>query len=256
MHYHLPVDEGQMESGQRAADWEGANLTGMADSLAEAYEDAEVHEIPDGRLKQMARKMVKDAGSKADVETVFRQLRGLADYLGSGKANYEWAVQAAEGIAEPIMRGSTRRDDTLWKEHEDLHYFTVHVDKGGMEQRELIVKYGSYKQAQKELAKFGITVTTGTKRGARGIDQLYQELSNEYPGWFQPDITGPVEQLEQIAQMRQSIRVFLHHRGADRRPAHEGGKGKVTRMKKLKGGETNAELEAQEGLHTRTIHRK
>ena len=205
--YQLPVDERAMESGQRAADWEGANLTGMADSLAEAYEDAEVHEIPDGRLKQMARKMVKDAGSKADVETVFRQLRGLADYLGSGKANYEWAVQAAEGIAEPIMQKSTRRDDTLWKGHEDLHYFTVHVDKGGMEQRELIVKYGSYKQAQKELAKFGITVTTGMKRGARGIDQLYQELSNEYPGWFQPDITGPVEQLEQIAQMRQSIKV-------------------------------------------------
>lgn len=205
--YQLPVDEGQMESGQRAADWEGANLTGMADSLAEAYEDAEVHEIPDGRLKQMARKMVKDAGSKADVETVFRQLRGLADYLGSGKANYEWAVQAAEGIAERIMRGSTRRDDTLWKQHEDLHYFTVHVNEGGMEQRELIARYGSYKQAQKELAKFGIEVTTGTKNNPRGIDQLYQELSNEYPGWFQPDVTGPMEQLEQIAQARQSIRV-------------------------------------------------
>ena len=205
--YHLPVDEGQMESGQRAADWEGANLTGMADSLAEAYEDAEVHEIPDGRLKQMARKMVKDAGSKADVETVFRQLRGLADYLGSGKANYEWAVQAAEGIAEPIMRGSTRRDDTLWKQHEDLHYFTVHVNEGGMEQRELIARYGSYKQAQKELAKFGIKVTTGTKNNPRGIDQLYQELSNEYPGWFPLDVTGPMEQLEQIAQARQSIRV-------------------------------------------------
>ena len=205
--YQLPVDEGQMESGQRAADWEGANLTGMADSLAEAYEDAEVHEIPDGRLKQMARKMVKDAGSKADVETVFRQLRGLADYLGSGKANYEWAVQAAEGIAEPIMRGSTRRDDTLWKQHENLHYFTVHVNEGGMEQRELIARYGSYKQAQKELAKFGIKVTTGTKNNPRGIDQLYQELSNEYPGWFQPDVTGSMEQLEQIAQARQSIRV-------------------------------------------------
>lgn len=205
--YQLPVDEGQMESGQRAADWEGANLTGMADSLAEAYEDAEVHEIPDGRLKQMARKMVKDAGSKADVETVFRQLRGLADYLGSGKANYEWAVQAAEGIAEPIMRGSTRRDDTLWKQHEDLHYFTVHVNEGGMEQRELIARYGSYKQAQKELAKFGIKVTTGTKNNPRGIDQLYQELSNEYPGWLPPDVTGPMEQLEQIAQARQSIRV-------------------------------------------------
>ena len=179
----------------------------MADALAEAYEDTEVHAIPDERLKQMARKMVRDAGSKADWQTVHRQLRGLADYLGSGKANYEWAVQAAEGIAEPIMQKSARRDDTLWKQHEDLHYFTVHVDEGSMEQRELIVKYGSYKQAQKELAKFGITVTTGTKRGARGIDQLYQELSNEYPGWFPQDITGPVERLEQIAQMRQSIKV-------------------------------------------------
>ena len=205
--YQLPVDERAMESGQRAADWEGADLAGMADSLAEVYEDTEVHAIPDGRLKQMARKMVKDAGSKADWQTVHRQLRGLADYLGSGKANYEWAVQAAEGIAEPIMQKSTRRDDTLWKKHEDLHYFTVHVDKGSMEQRELIVKYGSYKQAQKELAKFGIKVTTGKDSNARGIDQLYQELSNEYPGWFPPDVTGPMERLEQIAQMRQSIKV-------------------------------------------------
>lgn len=70
----------------------------------------------------------------------------------------------------------------------------------------MVYQYGSYALAQKELSRNGIKLTTAKDSSARGIDQLYKELSNEYPGLFPSEITGPADQLDRIAQVRQSIR--------------------------------------------------
>lgn len=204
--YQLPVDEGQMESGQRAAAWENTDRAALAEYLSELYQNGKVRRVPVERVQQLARRILSDSASKANEITVAKQLDGLMQYMASGQTDFETAFGAAEGIADGILQKSTRRDSSLWNEYKDLHYFTVHMERGGPEYQEMVYQYGSYALAQKELGRNGIKLTTAKDSSARGIDQLYQELSNEYPGLFSSEITGPADQLDRIAQVRQSIR--------------------------------------------------
>ena len=204
--YKLPVDEGQMESGQRAAAWENTDRVGLAEYISELYQSGEMRRVPVERVQQLARRILSDSASKANEITVAKQLDGLMQYMASGQTDFETAFGAAEGIADGILQKSTRRDSSLWNEYKDLHYFTVHMERGGPEYQEMVYQYGSYALAQKELGRNGIKLTTAKDSSARGIDQLYQELSNEYPGLFPSEITGPADQLDRIAQVRQSIR--------------------------------------------------
>lgn len=204
--YQLPVDERAMESGQQAAAWENADRAGLAEYLSELYQSGEVRRVPVERVQQLARRILTDSASKANEITVAKQLDGLMQYMTSGQADFETAFGAAEGIAEGVLQKSTRRDSSLWNEYKDLHYFTVHMERGGPEYQEMVYQYGSYALAQKELGRNGIKLTTAKDSSARGIDQLYQELSNEYPGLFPSEVTGPADQLDRIAQVRQSIR--------------------------------------------------
>lgn len=204
--YQLPVDERAMESGQRAAAWENADRAGLAEYLSELYQSGEVRRVPVERVQRLARRILTDSASKANEITVAKQLDGLMQYMASGQADFETALGAAEGIADGVLQKSTRRDSSLWNEYKDLHYFTVHMERGGPEYQEMAYQYGSYALAQKELGRNGIKLTTAKDSSARGIDQLYQELSNEYPGLFPSEITGAADQLDRIAQVRQSIR--------------------------------------------------
>ena len=126
--------------------------------------------------------------------------------MSSDNADYNTSIAAAEGIADAIMQRSGKQDKSLWNKYKDLHYFTVGVKRGGPEYQELVYRYGSYALAKKELARFGITVTTSEKENVRGIDQVYQELSGDYPGLFSADVTGSMEQLDRIAEVREAIK--------------------------------------------------
>lgn len=204
--YQLPVDQAQAESGQRAAAWENIDLAGVAEALAEAFSLSETQRVPIERIQRMARDFLRGEQSKANEITIAKQMQGLLNYMSSENADYNTAIAAAEGIADAVMQRSGRTDKSLWNEYKDLHYFTVGVKRGGPEYQELVYRYGSYALAKKELARFGITVTTAEKAEVRGIDQVYQELAGDYPGLFSAEITGSMEQLDRIAEVREAIK--------------------------------------------------
>lgn len=204
--YQLPVDQAQAESGQRAAAWENIDREGVAEALAEAFSLSETQRVPIERIQRMARDFLRGEQSKANEITIAKQMQGLLNYMSSENADYNTAIAAAEGIADAIMQRSGRTDKSLWNEYKDLHYFTVGVKRGGPEYQELVYRYGSYALAKKELARFGITVTTSEKGEVRGIDQVYQELAGDYPGLFSAEITGSMEQLDRIAEVREAIK--------------------------------------------------
>ena len=204
--YQLPVDQDQAESGQRAAAWENIDREGVAEALAEAFSLSETQRVPIERIQKMARDFLRGEQSKANEITIAKQMQGLLNYMSSDNAEYNTAIAAAEGIADGIMQRSGRIDKSLWNEYKDLHYFTVGVKRGGPEYQELVYRYGSYALAKKELARFGITVTTSEKGEVRGIDQVYQKLAGDYPGLFSAEITGSMEQLDRIAEVREAIK--------------------------------------------------
>ena len=204
--YQLPVDQAQAESGQRAAAWENIDREGVAEALAEAFSLSETQRVPIERIQKMARDFLRGEQSKANEIVIAKQLKGLLDYMSSKNANFDIALAGAEGIADNMMQRSGKQDKSLWNEYKDLHYFTVGVKRGGPEYQELVYRYGSYALAKKELARFGITVTTSEKGEVRGIDPVYQELAGYYPGLFSAEITGSMEQLDRIAEVREAIK--------------------------------------------------
>lgn len=102
--YQLPVDDGQMESGQRAAAWENTDRVGLAEYISELYQSGEMRRVPVERVQQLARRILSDSASKANEITVAKQLDGLMQYMASGQTDFETAFGAAEGIADGFCR--------------------------------------------------------------------------------------------------------------------------------------------------------
>lgn len=203
--YQIPVTDTKTRSGQQAAAWENVNRAAIEKELESAYESG-ANQIPVEKIKGLAQKLLRTEQSKANQITIAKKLEQLAAYLSSGKADGNTAFAIAEDIAETIMRKSGRIIRDLWEQYPDLHYHTVFVRRGGTEYKELLYRYGDYATAQKELAKFGIKVTTGEAHADSAIGKVYQALSSDYGELFPADITDAMEQLDRIAQIREMIK--------------------------------------------------
>lgn len=203
--YQIPVTDTKTRSGQQAAAWENVDRAAIEKELESAYESG-ANQIPVEKIKGLAQKLLRTEQSKANQITIAKKLEQLAAYLSSGKADGNTAFAIAEDIAETIMRKSGRIIRDLWEQYPDLHYHTVFVRRGGTEYKELLYRYGDYATAQKELAKFGIKLTTGEAHADSAIDKVYQSLSSDYGELFPADITDAMEQLDRIAQIREMIK--------------------------------------------------
>lgn len=203
--YQIPVTDTKTRSGQQAAAWENVNRAAIEKELESAYESG-ANQIPVEKIKGLAQKLLRTEQSKANQITIAKKLERLAAYLSSGKADGNTAFAIAEDIAETIMRKSGRIIRDLWEQYPDLHYHTVFVRRGGTEYKELLYRYGDYATAQKELAKFGIKLTTGEAHADSAIDKVYQSLSSDYGELFPADITDAMGQVDRIAQIREMIK--------------------------------------------------
>lgn len=204
--YQMPVTEIRSESGQRAAAWDNVDRAAIEQDLEDAYRQQAEYRVPVERLRALAQQFLRTEQSKANQITIAKKLESLAAYLSSGKMNGDGALAAAEDIAESIMLKSGRLDRDLWEQYPDLHYHTLYVQRNGTEYKELAYKYGDYATAQKELAKFGIKLTTGEAHADSAIDKVYQSLSSDYGELFPADITDSMEQVDRIAQIREMIK--------------------------------------------------
>lgn len=204
--YQMPVTEIRSESGQRAAAWDNVDRAAIEQDLEDAYRQQTEYRVPVERLRALAQQFLRTEQSKANQITIAKKLESLAAYLSGGKMNGDGALAAAEDIAESIMLKSGRLDRDLWEQYPDLHYHTLYVQRNGTEYKELAYKYGDYATAQKELAKFGIKLTTGEAHADSAIDKVYQTLSSDYGELFPADITDSMEQVDRIAQIREMIK--------------------------------------------------
>lgn len=207
----LPVDDAPTESGQKMAAWENVDRAEVEKRLEEAYREKDANRIPVENIRKMAQRLLRETQSRENQITLAKRLQALGEYLSGGKADGRTALEMAEDIAEGLMRKSGKRDTGLWDQYPDLHYFTLYVKRGGTEYRELVYQYGDYKNAQKELARYGITLTTGEAHKDSAIDRVYQVLADDYGRFFPEEITGALEQVDRIAQVREMIRPTIQN---------------------------------------------
>ena len=209
--WQLPVDDAPTESGQKMAAWENVDRAEVEKRLEEAYREKDANRIPVENIRKMAQRLLRETQSRENQITLAKRLQALGEYLSGGKADGRTALEMAEDIAEGLMRKSGKRDTGLWDQYPDLHYFTLYVKRGGTEYRELVYQYGDYKTAQKELARYGITLTTGEAHKDSAIDRVYQVLADDYGRFFPEEITGALEQVDRIAQVREMIRPTIQN---------------------------------------------
>lgn len=207
LRYQLPVDNAPAENGQKAAAWENVDRGKLEQEMARAYQEKNVRRVPVENLREMARRLLKDTQSKENQITLAKKLENLAGYLSGGKVDGRTALTMAEDIAESLMRKSGRQSTELWDQYPDLHYHTLYVRRGGTEYKEVVSQYGKFGIAQKELAKYGITLTTGEAHKDSAVDVVYESLSREYPGLFPAEITDPMKQIDTIAEVRDAISI-------------------------------------------------
>lgn len=203
--YQIPVTDTKTRSGQQAAAWENVDRAAIEKELEAAYQSG-ANQIPIENIKSFAQRLLRTEQSRANQITIAKKLERLSAYLSGGQVDGNAAFAAAEDIAETIMQKSGRMDRELWEQYPDLHYHTVFVRRGGPEYKELLYRYGDYATAQKELAKFGIKLTTGEAHADSAIDKVYQSLSSDYGELFPADITDAMGQVDRIAQIREMIK--------------------------------------------------
>lgn len=152
-----------------------------------------------------ARSLVKGYSSTADVQDIAQQLQSLYDFIANnGDANneltYEDVRGRAESIAEDIVQNAVLADDDLRAQYADLRAYvrgtTLRVTDSI---KDSIPDFNDWRKAN-----FGtLRIANG---GSTNIDQVYQELSYQWPEFFSEDQTGnPADQLQQIADVMQTI---------------------------------------------------
>lgn len=204
--YQLPVEDGtREESGQKAAAWEHVDRGELEQAMSEAYQEKNVRRVPVENIRKVAQRLLREEGSRASPITVAKKFENFVNWLAQG-GDFDTAMTVAGDLAETVMQGSTRKDTTLYDQYPDLHRQTLYVKRGGAEYKDIVAKYGSYSDGQKELRRVGVDLTTSEAKSDFAIDKVYKALTSEYGEMFPAEVYAPSDQLDVIADKMAMIR--------------------------------------------------
>lgn len=204
--YQLPVEDGtREESGQKAAAWEHVDRGELEQAMSEAYQEKNVRRVPVENIRKVAQRLLREEGSRANPITVAKKFENFVNWLAQG-GDFDTAMTVAGDLAETVMQGSTRKDTTLYDQYPDLHRQTLYVKRGGAEYKDIVAKYGSYSDGQKELSRVGVDLTTSEAKSDFAIDKVYKALTSEYGEMFPAEVYAPSDQLDVIADKMAMIR--------------------------------------------------
>ena len=149
--------------------------------------------------------LVKDYGAEISGSDIAGELQSLYDYIASGKdgkdeLTYTEARRRADAIAERIAESAVAVDDQMYQEYADLRKYLKDT-KLVLTQEDAanITDYSDFRKSQFGKLKIG-------KGEHSNIDQVYAELSEQYPEFFNEQRDGNVEdQLRRIADVTDSL---------------------------------------------------
>ena len=130
-----------------------------------------------------AKSFIKEYSSDLEVADIQEDLQRLYDYIASGydgkdELTYPEARRRAEKIAEKLVTNAVEADTELYNQYSDLrHYLRSTKIVFGKEYQSQIADYSDFRKAQFGRLKLG-------SQGATNVDQVYQELSENWPEFF------------------------------------------------------------------------
>ena len=146
-----------------------------------------------------ATSLVKRYGAELDAADIQGDLQSLYDAMANGELDGKEAFTQAKEIAGKLVENAVEADDELYQSYKDLRNF-LRTTKLTISEED-----GKNVPDLAELRKqnFG-RMTIG--KGQTNIDQVYQELADQWPEFFDEDaVSHPADQLQQIADVLGNI---------------------------------------------------
>lgn len=146
-----------------------------------------------------ANSLVKRYGAELDATDIQGDLQSLYDAMANGELDGKEAFSQAKEIAGKLVENAVEADDELYQSYKDLRNF--------LKTTKLTISEEDGKNvpdlAELRKQNFG-RMTIGN--GQTNIDQVYQELADQWPEFFDEDaVSHPADQLQQIADVLGNI---------------------------------------------------
>ena len=155
-------------------------------------------------VREAAKNIIKQTGSSIGVDEVMNQLQelydGIARATGDNGLTYAEIQQRADDLAHDILDDVSVREDTMYREYEDLRrYFKGQQLVVSAADRGDIPDFGDFRR--RNMGRMRL------KNGERtNVDQVYAELSEMYPEFFdQNRESQPSDQLYRIADVLDAV---------------------------------------------------
>ena len=207
--YQLDVDADAAEAAKTGL----GNVAEQTETIQKSVEAGGNKRVSDEGLENIAKAVKSDTKSRIDVKTLTERLRGLSEYLSSAK-NVNWGDAHAFmlDIAEQIMLKSSSKNDTLWKQHPELHEMGMKVEKGSTAFQELVYRYGSWANAKRELGRHGVKITQLPEGQHSRWDADFRELQELGAGLFPDEVpNSAADALEAMANAHNAIKPVLEN---------------------------------------------
>ena len=152
-------------------------------------------------VRKAADALVKDYGAEISGSEITGDLQSLYDYIASGKdgkdeLTYTEARRRSDAIAGKIAESAVAVDDQTYQEYAELRKYLRDTKLTlSSEDAANIADYADFRKEQFGKLKIG--------KGERtNVDQIYAELSNQYPEFFNEQReTNVSDQLQRIADV-------------------------------------------------------
>lgn len=196
--------------GQKELERENAKLRETVAGLREQFRRTKLAKVDRKALDAFTKTLLKDYQSGADVEETRAALDSLYTYLANGE-NGEgpvWgeAYRRAFETAADILEAASVTEDEVYRQYSRLRRYLreqkMHVPREMWSELDSAGGYNALRRA------YMGRLSLSSKDGA-GIDQVYQELSQMYPEFFdETEISNPADQLLRIAEVLDGLEPY------------------------------------------------
>ncbi len=156
-------------------------------------------------VSKAADALVKDYGAEISGSDIAGDLQSLYDYIAGGgdgknELTYTEARRRADAIAERIAESAVGVDDQVYRDYADLRKYLKDTKLTLSEEDAAdITDYADFRKAQ-----FGrLRISKGRHTN---VDQVFSELSEQYPEFFSEQLSANVsDQLQRIADVASQL---------------------------------------------------
>lgn len=184
-----------------------ARLNAEMDALDKAWEQIQQAEIKakTSAAGAIAKRYLRNYNSTADRAAVEAGVSELYRSLQRAGDSARWlqnsqAIRKAESIAEQIVDTAVVKNDAMYRDYENLR---KHLRETKLvvspEVKAEITDYGDFRKRNMGRLK----LTSGEQTN---VDQVFQELAQDWPGLFnEMDVTNPGDKLQAIADVMEDV---------------------------------------------------